>query len=145
MRGPMTIWGVGPRLAFLSFGYSIIPVFLTFHYPEYFVITSVPTYVFSFAGIILPAVGIPFWALSARTIARGFKDGVLCTRGGYSIVRHPLYSALIVFVIPGILMFFRYSDVFPVLGIAHDSLMRISHFQKADRQRRELPGGTVRR
>ncbi|MFZ0927121.1 MAG: isoprenylcysteine carboxylmethyltransferase family protein [Syntrophobacteraceae bacterium] len=107
MAERMTFWGVGPRLALLSFGYSIVPFFLTLYYPEYFVISSIPASVFNFAGIILLAVGIPFWALSARTIARGFKDGVLCTHGVYSIVRHPVYSALIVFVIPGFLMFFR--------------------------------------
>lgn len=107
MSEKMTIWGVGPKLAVLSFAYSIIPILLTSRYPELFIVSFIPTWVFKAAGIILLAAGIPLWAISVLTIIKGFKEGVPCTQGVYSIVRHPLYSAFIVFIVPGILMFFR--------------------------------------
>jgi protein-S-isoprenylcysteine O-methyltransferase Ste14 len=110
----MRIWGVGPRLFLFSFLYSIIPIFLTSRYPEYFIVYFVPISFFKTVGIALLAVGIPFYAFSARTLLKGFKQGILCTDGVYSIVRHPLYCALIVFIIPGVLMFFRSWALFTI-------------------------------
>ena len=87
MADRMTIWGVGPRLFLFTFLYSIVPFFLTLRYPEYFIISFVPVYFFKTVGIALLAVGIPFYAFSARTLLKGFKQGGLCTDGVYSIVR----------------------------------------------------------
>jgi len=107
MNDRMTIFGVGPQLALLTFVYSLFPILLTYCFPQYSVISFLPVSVFNTIGVVLLAIGIPLWAVSVRTILGGFKEGVLCTEGVYSIVRHPLYSALIVFIVPGILMFFR--------------------------------------
>ncbi len=115
----MTVWGVGPRLFSFTFVYSIVPVLLTSRYPQYFIISLVPPVFFKTVGIALLAVGIPFYALSAKTILRGFKQGTLCKSGAYSIVRHPLYCVIIVFIIPGVLMFFLSWALFTIPFVAY--------------------------
>jgi protein-S-isoprenylcysteine O-methyltransferase Ste14 len=107
MAERMTIWGIGPKLAVFSFAYSIIPLLLTSLAPGFFIVSFIPTHAFRVAGVILLAVGIPFWAASAIAIKRGFEAGVLCTKVVFSLVRNPLYSSIILFIVPGMLMFFR--------------------------------------
>jgi protein-S-isoprenylcysteine O-methyltransferase Ste14 len=103
----MTIFGIGPRLLGFTLAYSITPVALTMGYPSFYVITSVPPAVFKFVGVILLAFGIPLWFLALVPLLKGFTQGKLCTTGVYSIVRNPMYSAYIVFIVPAITLFFR--------------------------------------
>lgn len=121
----MTIGGIGPKLAALTFAYSLIPMFLTYRYPDCFILSFIPASIFKALGMILLTLGIPLWALSAAAIRKGFKEGVLCTRGVYSIVRHPLYSAIIVFIVPGILMFFRSWALFTIPLVAYSIFKRL--------------------
>ena len=121
----MTIWGIGPKLAVLSLAYSIIPIVLTSLFPRFFVVSLVPPYAFRVVGTILLAIGIPFWAVSAITLKRGFQAGVLCTKGVYSLVRNPLYSALILFIVPGTLMFFRSWILFTIPVAAYFIFSRL--------------------
>ena len=102
----MTIFGIGPKLLGFSLAYSIIPAALTMAYPGFFVVTSAPG-VFNFVGIILLAIGIPLWLLSIFPLLKGFTQGKLCTTGVYSIVRNPMYSAFIVFIVPAVTLFIR--------------------------------------
>lgn len=102
----MTIFGIGPKLVGLSLVYSIIPAALTTAYPDFFTISVLPG-VFNFLGVVLLALGIPLWLLSIFPLLTGFTQGKLCTTGVYSIVRNPMYSAFIVFIVPAITLFFR--------------------------------------
>jgi protein-S-isoprenylcysteine O-methyltransferase Ste14 len=58
-------------------------------------------------GIILLILGVPMWLIGVRTIVRAFSRGELVTSGVYRLVRHPLYSAWIVFNFPGIALLCR--------------------------------------
>lgn len=102
----MTIFGIGPKLVGISFAYSLIPAALTTAYPGLFIISVFPG-VFNFLGVVLLALGTPLWLLSIFPLLTGFTQGKLCTTGVYSIVRNPMYSAFIVFIVPAITLFFR--------------------------------------
>jgi protein-S-isoprenylcysteine O-methyltransferase Ste14 len=103
----MTIFGIGPKLVAWTLAYSTIPALRTKAYPDIFVITSMPPAVFNFLGVVLLALGIPLWLLSIFPLLTGFTQGKLCTTGIYSVVRNPMYSAFIVFIVPAITLFFR--------------------------------------
>lgn len=102
----MTIFGIGPRLVGLSLAYAIIPAALTITWTDYFIITSAPA-VFNFCGAVLLLFGVPLWLFSILPLLQGFSEGKLCTTGVYSIVRNPMYSAFIIFIVPAVVLFLK--------------------------------------
>lgn len=101
----MTVFGIGPKLLGLTLAYAIIPTVLTAAFPGFFVVTRIPPAVLNFLGVILLVLGIPLWILSIIPLLTGFTEGRLCTTGVYSLVRNPMYSAFIVFIVPAITLF----------------------------------------
>lgn len=105
MKTKMTLWGVGPKFALLSFVFSIIMMSIHYFTKPLFIIDAVPQSVISFTAILLLITGIPFFLLSAKTISKVYAQNSLCTSGVYSTCRHPLYSSFIFFLVPGIVLF----------------------------------------
>ena len=109
---PMTFFGVGPRfaLATILFGALVYTLssggsgLLTAGQRAALQIWFLPALVRKGLGILLIAVGIPMWLLSARTVIKGFFAGRLCTTGFYGFCRHPLYASWAVFIVPGIVL-----------------------------------------
>lgn len=54
------------------------------------------------AGGVLLALGVPIWLASAALIARNVPRGRLVTTGPFAWVRHPLYTAVALLVLPGL-------------------------------------------
>jgi protein-S-isoprenylcysteine O-methyltransferase Ste14 len=103
----MTAWGVGRRIALFSLTYFIVITIVHFSYPGLFLITKTTNIVFPIVGTILIALGLTMYVLGARKITTAFHEGKLLTTGVYAIVRHPMYSGIIVFFAPGVALWFR--------------------------------------
>jgi protein-S-isoprenylcysteine O-methyltransferase Ste14 len=104
MKQKMTRWGIGPKFTFMSIVYSIIIAVLHFVFlPDLtFVLIYRPLNIV--LGTILIITGIPVFVLPACTIDRYFHQGKLCTKGVYSYIRHPIYGAWIVCIVPGLVL-----------------------------------------
>jgi protein-S-isoprenylcysteine O-methyltransferase Ste14 len=102
----MTVWGVGPKFAVLSLAYclGILGLHLAWFHDHAFVIVA--RSVNLIVGAVLIAIGFTIYLLSALTIDRYFKQEKLCTKGTYSLMRHPLYGSLILFIVPGVVVIF---------------------------------------
>ncbi len=101
MGKTMTRWGVGPKFTAISIAYSVIIYtihFLCFPQLTFIIISRSIDLAL---GIFCVILGIPIFVLPALTIHECFNQGELCTRGVYSFIRHPIYGAWIVFIIPG--------------------------------------------
>ena len=107
MEQRMTHFGVGPKIMAPALAYDIVAGMATHFWPDVFLIRSVSGSILACAGIVLLIFGIPMWAIAVWTIVRAFKRGELVTSGVYRLVRHPLYSALIIFILPGIALLCR--------------------------------------
>jgi protein-S-isoprenylcysteine O-methyltransferase Ste14 len=55
-------------------------------------------------AILLLLVGIPMLVVAARAATRAYRANQLATRGVFAIVRNPIYSAWIVFILPGLVL-----------------------------------------
>ena len=104
MTSKMTFLGVGPKYTLFSGIYCIIAVVLSKYFDPFFEIPFVPYDIFSKIGIALIIVGIPFYVVSLVTIKRGFTAGRLVTEKTFGMCRHPVYSAWIIFFVPGIML-----------------------------------------
>ena len=103
----MTHFGVGPKIFLPGIAYDIVAGLATHFWPDVFLIRSISGFILASAGMVLLIFGIPMWAIAVWTIVRAFRRGELVTSGVYGLVRHPIYSAWIVFIFPGIALLCR--------------------------------------
>jgi protein-S-isoprenylcysteine O-methyltransferase Ste14 len=105
-EGTMTVWGVGPAIIKRLLPFIIVFVALHFIFFPLFLI-PIPHYVGIFIGIILIIIGLPIYISSVKAIRAAFNSSKLITSGIYGHMRHPLYSAFILFITPGICWLFN--------------------------------------
>jgi ubiquinone/menaquinone biosynthesis C-methylase UbiE/protein-S-isoprenylcysteine O-methyltransferase Ste14 len=98
----MTIWGVGPRLLIPSWLIAAGCLWLTFRHETVLAIPLLPRAVELIAGFIITGLGTLLLVLSGVSISKGFPEDRLVQGGVYGLVRHPIYSAHIVFLMPGL-------------------------------------------
>jgi protein-S-isoprenylcysteine O-methyltransferase Ste14 len=85
----------------------------TYLWPEVCLLQSIPYMAFLVIGVILLAVGIPLWLAGVVAAMTAYNRDALMTSGVFGMVRHPIYSAWIVFVLPGVGLLCR---SWPLLG-----------------------------
>jgi len=107
MKTSMTLFGCGPRLALLCLPYVILSLIVMYKYPEFFNLRFLDFAFAKVAGFSWLGLGIIFWIYSAIYFLQYFKEGNLITRGPFGLCRNPIYSSLIVFIIPSLALVFH--------------------------------------
>ena len=107
MKNSMTLFGCGPRLALLCLPYILLSAAVMFRYPEFLDLRFLDHVLIKTAGLIWLGLGIIFWVISAIYFIKYFKPGVLITGGPFSLCRNPIYSSIIVFIIPALGIIFH--------------------------------------
>ena len=101
MKHTLSIRGIQNELVIPSILYLILATALTVSYPEVFIIRFIPPFGLLLLGCILLLIGIPFLIRAAYEVVTQFEEGKLITGGLFKYVRNPIYSAWILFIIPG--------------------------------------------
>jgi len=107
MEKKMSRWGTGPVFFSLSLGYGLIMVVLSRHFYPVFEINILPHRFLTILGILMIAVGVPFWIISVKSVMRAYNADKLVTEGIYRYCRHPLYASWTVFIIPGVVLLLK--------------------------------------
>jgi len=110
----MTLFGCGPKLAILCLPYIILALTVMFMYPEFFDLKFLDIIYVKVAGFIWLGIGILFWIYSAVYFLKYFKPGELITKGPFSLCRNPIYSSIIVFIIPSLALIFHSGLTFSI-------------------------------
>ncbi|MHA1335725.1 MAG: methyltransferase family protein [Promethearchaeota archaeon] len=101
------VLGAGKYLIATGFPLFIILIILSATPPfdsKFIIINLFINYII---GIFLLILGVIIYILSIYHIRRFVKEGQLHTEGIYSFVRHPLYSAIILLILPAIIILLR--------------------------------------
>lgn len=107
MNKGMTLFGCGPKLALISLPYVLLSLAVMNYYPDFLDLNWFDNKIAKLAGIIWLVAGFTFWGWSAVFFLKNFKPGILLTTGPFSFCRNPIYSSIIVFIIPGLGLMFH--------------------------------------
>ncbi len=97
----LNFYGVGPRMARILLPWLAVSLALTFIYRDFFMISTGRTNLINIAGITFLGTGFVLYFSTLPRLLKGLKETKLITTGAYAITCNPLYSAVIVFILPG--------------------------------------------
>lgn len=103
----MTLFGCGPKLGLFCLPYLVLSLTVMFKYPEFLNMGFIDSPLIKYVGFIWLALGIVFWIYSAVYFLKYFKPGTLLTGGPFALCRNPIYSSIIVFIIPSLALIFH--------------------------------------
>ena len=107
MKGRLGRWGVGPRIALTTLAFVVLAGAAAYRWPDLCDIRFVPYEVIAPVAVTLLVIGVSMLALAARSATRAYNRNQLATSGIFAVVRHPIYSAWIVLILPGLALFSR--------------------------------------
>lgn len=110
----MNYGGIGPKLALLVLPYIILSLIIMIKYPEFLDLKFLNIIYARVAGFIWLGIGIIFWIYSAIYFLKYFKPGELLIKGPFSLCRNPIYSSIIVFIIPSLALIFHSGLIFSI-------------------------------
>jgi len=104
MKKIITLLGIGPGLVLLTLLYSFLLKTEIDYYHFNSTLKIVPYNFLVIIGIFLIVVGLLLLILSIIAVSKLRKTDRLYTKRIYSVCRHPLYAAWIVFIVLGIIL-----------------------------------------
>jgi protein-S-isoprenylcysteine O-methyltransferase Ste14 len=93
--------GSGDKIALFTLPFLIIGLILNAAYPSLFDVGG-PSNVLRVVSIVVLIPGVALWLWSVILILTKVPKGDLITTGPYSLVKHPLYTSVALFVLPWI-------------------------------------------
>ena len=114
MKTSMTLFGCGPKLALLCLPYIILSLVVMYIYHEFFDLKFLDNIYARVSGYVWLVIGIVFWIYSAVYFLKYFKPGQLITNGPFGLCRNPIYSSIIVFIIPSLALIFHSGLTFSI-------------------------------
>ena len=91
--------GSGDRIGLVTAPILVLGLILNIAMPARFTVGGPPSWLVALSIPVLVA-GVVIWAWSAALILRDVPAGRLITQGPYAWVRHPLYTAVALLVLP---------------------------------------------
>jgi protein-S-isoprenylcysteine O-methyltransferase Ste14 len=93
--------GSGDKIGLFTLPFVIVGLILNVAFPDVFSVGGPPPAlgVIAAAGL---AVGVAIWAWSIILIVTRVPRGQLITNGPYALMKHPLYTAVALLVLPGL-------------------------------------------
>jgi protein-S-isoprenylcysteine O-methyltransferase Ste14 len=104
MKRRLSLLGIGPRIALVALTYALLAGAATHRYPDICRVRLGSHALLDAIAVILVVSGIVFLVVAARSLTRAYNRDTLATWGAFGLVRHPIYSAWIVFILPGIVL-----------------------------------------
>jgi protein-S-isoprenylcysteine O-methyltransferase Ste14 len=91
--------GSGDRIGLFTLPFLVVGLILNVAYPAVFDVGGPPA-ALRLVSVVVLAVGVAIWAWSVVLIVTRVPRGELITSGPYALVKHPLYTAVALLVLP---------------------------------------------
>jgi protein-S-isoprenylcysteine O-methyltransferase Ste14 len=98
--GKLNFLGIGPKIAIVLLPWLGISIALSNN--NHFRFTAENAGTLHIAGIVLMAAGLIFYASTVRMLLKGLKETRLMTTGPYSLSQNPLYTSLVLVIVPAL-------------------------------------------
>jgi len=119
MNHRLSFFGIGPKIAVVTLTYAAGAGLATRLRPDVCLLRPVPSAFSVGAAAALFVIGFPMLVIAATSAARAYHSDQLATTGLFAIVRHPVYSAWIVFLLPGLAILSRSWPLLLMPLVAH--------------------------
>ena len=119
MTGEISRWGVGPCIMLSAGAYAAVAGLATWLWPDICMVTAIPHSVLLVARIILLVIGVPMLFVAGKAATVAYNSDKLATTGIFGLTRNPIYSAWIVFIIPGLVLMSRSWPLFLTPVVAY--------------------------
>ena len=99
--GNLNFLGIGPRIAVVLLPWLTVTIILS-STTRLFYYTQGGSIYLRVCGIILMIVGLAIYISTVKLLLSGLKQTRLITTGAYALCQNPLYSSIILFIIPAL-------------------------------------------
>ena len=103
----MTRCGIGPRFSIITVISGVLAGCLTHQYPGLLTIREIPFWLLALLASVLVFAGMVIYIIALRRFNQAYRQGKLVTQGPFAVVRHPIYAAWILLILPGVVLFFQ--------------------------------------
>ena len=107
MENRLSRWGVGPRIVSLTLPYGIMAGIATRIWPNVCRLRIIPGVVLVKPAAVFLAAGLTMLLIAVISMNRAYNSDRLVSSGIFAVVRHPIYSAWIVLIQPGLALLGR--------------------------------------
>jgi len=107
LKKSMTYGGIGPKLGLLVLPYIILSLAIMIKYPDFLDLDFLDIMLLKVLGLFWLGLGSIYWIYSAIYFLKYFQPGKLITKGPFALCRNPIYSSIIVFIIPALAIIFH--------------------------------------
>jgi protein-S-isoprenylcysteine O-methyltransferase Ste14 len=107
MENILSRWGVGPRIVSLALPYGIVAGIATRIWLHVCRLRFIPGIVLVTLAAVFLAAGLTMLLIAVISMNRAYNSDRLLTLGIFAVVRHPIYSAWVVLILPGLALLSR--------------------------------------
>lgn len=98
----LNFFGVGPKIGIVALPWLAATIVLSILFKDIFLISGIYGRIVFFAGLVLLIVGLVFYFLTIPLLLKGLKETKLVVKGTFSLCCNPLYTAIILLIVPGV-------------------------------------------
>ena len=98
----LNFFGVGPKIGTILLPWLAVTIIVSCIEKNPFRYYTGSGHTLLIAGIILMVFGLVFYLSTVRLLLKGLKETRLVTNGAFSLCQNPLYSSIILFILPAL-------------------------------------------
>jgi protein-S-isoprenylcysteine O-methyltransferase Ste14 len=98
----LNFMGIGPKIGGVALPWLAVSIFLSVKFKSSFNYFENGNRILFYLGLAFVIVGTVMYLYTIPSLLKGLKETKLITTGTYYLCCHPLYAAILLFIIPGI-------------------------------------------